>query len=562
MRGFCGSADGSAKGTREVEEIAAETGPRINRMAPVQGGVAFFGGTAATGREPWFSDGSSEGTRLILDLMPGPGSSDDGFVEAHSSGETHASTGTAYWFVADDGTHGAELWLWDGDGPPRLARDLVPGAGPSHPRWLTACDDRLFFVADDGLTGRELWVSDGSSDGTLLVADIAPGAESSVPQSLTCVDGLLFFSATDRVHGLEPWVSDGTADGTHLLQDVAPGPTPSSATRFTDVENRVAMIANDGTTGFEVWEVDKTDVIPADLGIALDAPATGTTGGTVPVALAVTNGGRGAAAGVGVTLGWPSTLGFVAASPPNGWSCDAATAVSVTCSTPLLGPAAVDLTITVGLAEDLPPGTTLPLTATVGSTTPEGAPGDETATATVLARSPAFLEVEKTVLGTPHRGDELGYRLEVVNRGPARQHDNPGPEITDALPPQLEIVAVSASTGIAAPRGDGRGIEWSGALGVGERATIELVTRVVAGTVGEAIFNQAVARYDEDGDGVNDAERPSDDPRTPEENDPTVAIVAPEAPEIPALSPTSLIVLVLILLGLSLRMLGRSANCD
>ena len=547
-------SDGTVRGTQLVTTIASGSEAEVSRMAPVGEAVAFSVSAPGGGAELWASDGTTEGTLELETLYGSVPRLLSPFPE-EAAGETHATTGAAYWFVADDGTHGAELWLWDGDGPPHLARDVVPGTGSSHPRWLTACSERLFFVADDGVTGRELWVSDGSSDGTLLVADIAPGAESSVPQSLACVDGLLFFSATDRVHGLEPWVSDGTPAGTYLLQDVAPGPTPSSATRFTDVENRIAMIANDGTTGFEVWEVDKTDVIPADLGIALEAPTTGTTSGTVPVALAVTNGGRGAAAEVEVTLGWPSTLGLVAASPPDGWSCDAATAVGVTCSTPLLDPAAVDLTITLGLAEDLAPGTSLPLTATVGSTTPEGAPGDETATATVLARSPASLEVEKTVLGTPHRGDELLYRLEVVNRGPARQHDNPGPEITDALPPQLELVAVSASTGIAAPSLDGLGFDWSGTLGAGETATIELATRVVAGTVGDAIVNQAVARYDENGDGVNDAERLSDDPRTPEQSDLTVAIVAPEAPEIPALSPTGLAVLLLLLLLAGLKVI-------
>jgi ELWxxDGT repeat protein len=114
--------------------------------------------------------------------------------------------GGAVFFRAADPDHGTELWRTDGTAQgTRLVADLVPGPGSSDPQGLTAAGGRLYFSAWDEFHGRELWTSDGTAAGTRLVDDVASGAFSSTPMLLTPVGGRLFFTADDGFTGREPW---------------------------------------------------------------------------------------------------------------------------------------------------------------------------------------------------------------------------------------------------------------------------------------------------------------------------------------------------------------------
>ena len=207
------------------------------------------------GRELWTSDGTPGGTAQVLDLRSGSASS---MPDAPYMTGLTAAVGSTFFFVADDGVAGVELWKSDGTAAGTvLVKDIRPGPGGSEPRWLTAAGGRLFFTADDGASGghgRELWVSDGTAAGTVLL-DLVPGAVSSLPRELYRVGRGIVFSAFDPAHGVEPWVSDGTPAGTHLLDDVAPGPLPSSPSQFRLAGPYLFFTANDGTTGFEPWWV-------------------------------------------------------------------------------------------------------------------------------------------------------------------------------------------------------------------------------------------------------------------------------------------------------------------
>ena len=121
------------------------------------------------------------------------------------SGPQPTPVGGAVFFRASDADHGTELWRTDGTPEGTRVLDLVPGPGSSDPQGLMAAGGRLYFSAWDGLHGRELWTSDGTAAGTRLADDIAPGAFSSAPSLLTPAGSRLYFTADDGFTGREPW---------------------------------------------------------------------------------------------------------------------------------------------------------------------------------------------------------------------------------------------------------------------------------------------------------------------------------------------------------------------
>ena len=159
--------------------------------------------------------GTAEGTKLIADIDFGS----DGIYTRGSRRDIIKFDNQLY-FTADDGENGRELWVSDGtiEGT-QLLIDINTGEpyytrGPSYPassspRDFIEFNDKLYFTADDGENGRELWVSDGTTAGTQLVADIYPGSDdntyaySSNASSLTVLNDELFFGANDGINGNE-----------------------------------------------------------------------------------------------------------------------------------------------------------------------------------------------------------------------------------------------------------------------------------------------------------------------------------------------------------------------
>ncbi len=134
-------------------------------------------------------------------------------------------SGDKIFVSADDGIHGHELFVTDGESPPTLVKDIRFGSGDSVPQQMVDVDGVLYFVADNFTNGKELWKSDGTEAGTTLVADIFVGRDGSNPSSLTVAqtdDGAkLFFTADHPDHGLELWMADDS--GASLVTDIWPG---------------------------------------------------------------------------------------------------------------------------------------------------------------------------------------------------------------------------------------------------------------------------------------------------------------------------------------------------
>lgn len=253
----------------EPEQLEASLAPE--RLTAVGDLVLFTSWQPSQGSELWRTDGTPEGTFLVRDILPGPGSAipeEPYFIAEPPPVDRLVVLGDFVYFAADDGVRGAELWRSDGTfAGTQLVADLFPGPYPSHPRDLTRVGNHLYFTAESPQHGRELWRLDSASRPGLSVADLVPGTASSVPQELTAVGDFLYLSAWTPGAGREVWrqpTSGSAPFAPELWVDIAPGPLSSSPLIFRAVGADVYTVANDGVHGFELWKLRDPDVLFAD----------------------------------------------------------------------------------------------------------------------------------------------------------------------------------------------------------------------------------------------------------------------------------------------------------
>lgn len=294
-------SDGTATGTFLLRDVApgaelshfAIFGP-YSPPAAVSGGLAFFAWNPDLGFEPWFTNGTQAGTRLLADLHQ----------QASSLYEPYwfsiadlVALGDRLLFQAVDDEHGLELWTSGGTpGTTRLVKDIETAMADGRPLGSTPFDlvpleDTLVFqvrlrgpVEDangqawrsDGTdagtfplvtegeshgfskaagaafftNGDGFWTSDGTPAGTRLVAGVDSGGETAAQGG-----GVLFAGSTDTT-GRELYRLDADLDRASLVADLVPGPDSSSPASLTAVGDRLFFVATTPAAGREVWVSD------------------------------------------------------------------------------------------------------------------------------------------------------------------------------------------------------------------------------------------------------------------------------------------------------------------
>lgn len=165
----------------------------ISALTNINDTLFFRGYDAAHGHELWTSDGTYEGTRRVVDAVPGA----EGVFPKELT-----SVGSTLFFVGEN--EQSQTGLWRSDGTPEGTQLVKIFPVDRPPTDLTPVNHNLFFsaIASETDTGEEVWISDGTASGTRMVKDIWPGALSSGPHELVNISGILFFVASDDLPGV------------------------------------------------------------------------------------------------------------------------------------------------------------------------------------------------------------------------------------------------------------------------------------------------------------------------------------------------------------------------
>lgn len=287
-------SDGTSTGTlRLLRQPSADDGP-IYFMGQ-SGLYAFMANDGVHGSEIMVTDGSVAGTRMLVDLTPGPDGSwtypghnvvSNGLLYFEHDGNlwtsdltasgTHAVT--SFTFDPDVGatvdamlayrggvlfryTYGSQVdSIYSSDGTNAGTHELTNFASATDPGNMgtgIVHDDLVLFTVSRSGTGiHELWTTDGTAANTRRLA--GPDGDLDAGYQFNIVGSRVTFFGQTAATGRELWASDGTDAGTVLLNDFSPGPANSSITvSFTSPHyGELAVISSDGKR--PIWITDGT----------------------------------------------------------------------------------------------------------------------------------------------------------------------------------------------------------------------------------------------------------------------------------------------------------------
>jgi ELWxxDGT repeat protein len=336
-------SDGTAVGTGELESAPASYPPSFTTLGSR---VAFRGFEDLTGGEPWISDGTEAGTKMMADVAASPFAGPSWMLPAGndvffgSGVDLYASDGTAAgtmrvgelaptWSSQPvaavlGGTLLFYGWqpdaagLWRSDGSP-AGTSLVKAF--REITQIHAGDDFALVVGgevDRWEVPYAIWRTDGTLGGThklvetvsedfvefggrtyflgqpknysawaqLWITDGTSAATRIVTTgtftALGTAGGVLYVTEERTGLGAELYRTDGTNVNVTLVKDIAPGTVSSAPSSFVAAGNLLFFTADDGVHGRELWRSDGT---PAGTFLLKDIrPGTGSSNVTELVA--------------------------------------------------------------------------------------------------------------------------------------------------------------------------------------------------------------------------------------------------------------------------------------
>lgn len=309
--------DGTQAGTRLVKaDCLAHDWILPYGSNQLGNGVVFFGKDPMTGKEPWWSDGTSAGTAILSDLNPGAASSASlpgTILVGGRYAYFNAYDGTKFGLWRTDGTKGGTIALITGPQSFELAKQsavfqnhtyvvaggrlLESDGTPSGTKFLAAESTRLHGVFAGKILvelDRSGWQTHLFDLNTRTWSRLANPVEGTW-QDVTSLGSRVVFSGQALRGDRELWSSDLTSTGTQIIADVNERDTlfDSQIEELFVHDGALFFAADDRIHGKELWTSDGTTlgtklVADIDLGAASSHPHSFVSFGNLLVFFATT----------------------------------------------------------------------------------------------------------------------------------------------------------------------------------------------------------------------------------------------------------------------------------
>ena len=243
--------DATPDGTFKIADVGIEEPPPFSEIVDgiFYNGLYYFNGINEQGKNLWQTDGTEEGTQLVIDFSPGENI-------FHDIDNLFIYQDTLYFYVDDigqfksDGTergtilleekfnfpfvHDSILYHLDGGeigtGDPSLGLFTPLFEIGGFPDAYIPIGRKFIIISSD-----DFYVSDGTPEGSNLFHSV-PSIRS---QDIIGFQNRAYFDIDDPIVGRELWVTDGTLDGTVLVDDEVPGPRGIGPSKYIIHDNHL-----------------------------------------------------------------------------------------------------------------------------------------------------------------------------------------------------------------------------------------------------------------------------------------------------------------------------------
>lgn len=221
-------------------------------------------------------------------------------------------------------------------------------------------------------------------------------------------------------------------------------PSGGGITFMSNTAN-VSTTTTDPNSGNNSSFVSTTVSSQADVSVAKSAPAAASAGSNMTYTVTVLNAGPSDAANVTMSDTLPAGTTFVSESQTTGPTFNCTTGPTVTCSiASLAAGTSATFDITVNIPPATPNGTVIMNTATVGSSTTDPAPNNNTSQASTTVGANADLTVAKNGPTFTPSNTDVTYTVTATNAGPSNAANV---TLTETVPAGMTFVSVNQTTG-------------------------------------------------------------------------------------------------------------------